>query len=115
MASSHAAAGKPAPVVITDAQSGASKDLDTRVRRYAITMGFRTLCFIAMIFVPGAWRWVLLGGAVFLPYVAVVLANQANTRSDRGGQVERGEPAPAPQLTEGVAPEIIPGSAEDAQ
>ena len=51
-----------------------------RVKRYAITMAFRTACFIAMIFVPGVWRWVLFACAVFLPYVAVLLANQAHQR-----------------------------------
>lgn len=68
------------PATITDARSGASKELATRQRRYAITMAFRTACFLAMVFTPGVFRWILFACAVFLPYVAVVFANQANER-----------------------------------
>ena len=74
-------AGKANRTVITDARSGASQELATRQKRYAITMAFRTACFISMIFVPGVFRWILFAGAVFLPYVAVVLANQAHTKT----------------------------------
>ena len=39
-------------------------------------MTLRTLCFVGAVAVgPGILRWVLIAGAVFLPYVAVVLAN----------------------------------------
>ena len=68
------------PLVITDARSGASKEMSSRVRRYTYTMAFRTACFISMIFVPGVFRWILFACAVFLPLIAVVLANQANRR-----------------------------------
>ena len=95
---SRARATQPVPV-ITDARTPASKDLASRQKRYLITMGFRTLCFVAMIFVPGPFRWVLFGCAILLPYIAVLLANQANTR----GQSDRMEtivgPSIAPQLT----------------
>ena len=67
--------------VITDARTSTSLEMSRRIRRYSIAMAFRTACFISMIFVHGSLRWVLLGVAVFLPYVAVVLANQANTRT----------------------------------
>lgn len=39
-------------------------------------MAIRTLCFIGAVAVgAGLLRWTLIGGAVFLPYLAVVLAN----------------------------------------
>ena len=89
--------------LITDARSGASQEMSSRVRRYTYTMAFRTACFVAMIFVPGVFRWVLFGCAVLLPLIAVVLANQANRRS-----ASRWSAAPiptpgsdAPQLTTG--------------
>ena len=75
--------------MITDAQEGASADLKQRQIRYAITMAFRVACFISMIWVPGPWRWFLLGAAVVLPYIAVIFANQADQRTDRTG-FERG-------------------------
>ena len=88
--------------VITDARGAASQEQATRQRRYAITMAFRTACFIAMIFVPGAFRWVLFAGAVFLPYIAVIFANQAHQRPPGdavGGS--GGDPSDAPAITTG--------------
>ena len=97
------------PAVITDARFAASEELATRQRRYAITMAFRTACFIAMVFVPGVLRWVLFACAVFLPYVAVVLANQAHQRGT-SARTGTGEPTGAPQLTTGPdESEIISG------
>lgn len=45
--------------------------------RYLIMMGVRILCFILMVFIqPYGWyTWVLGAAAVFLPYIAVVIAN----------------------------------------
>ncbi len=46
-------------------------------------MSIRTLCFIGAILVgPGWLRWVLVAGALLLPYIAVVMANVAAPRSD---------------------------------
>jgi hypothetical protein len=58
-------------------------------------MLFRLACFIAIFFVPGVWRWVLGAGAVFLPYIAVILANQADTRGRRGPKPADDDPEPA--------------------
>jgi Protein of unknown function (DUF3099) len=97
------------PAVITDARTATSAELDRRIKRYAITMAFRTACFVAMIFVPGVGRWILFGCAVFLPYVAVLLANQAHTRQDTT-PVAAAAPEDTPQLTAGPAEaEIITG------
>ena len=82
--------------------------MSSRVRRYTITMAFRTACFLSMLFVHGSLRWVLLGLAVFLPYVAVLAANQADQRGSRG-TVEPGAPVDAPQLTVGEPVEVIDG------
>lgn len=83
------------------------------MKRYAWTMAFRTACFVSMIFVEGPLRWVLFAGAVFLPYVAVVLANQANQRQTVG-QVDRADPIDRPQLTTGPEDaEVIVGTITD--
>lgn len=49
----------------------------SRLKRYALTMGIRTACFLLMALVtPYGWyTWVFAAGAIFLPYVAVVMAN----------------------------------------
>lgn len=110
--------GSFTPTVITDARSAASEELAGRQRRYAITMAFRTACFIAMIFVPGVLRWVLFAGAVFLPYVAVLLANQAHQR-DQGTPVGGGGPGDEAAVTTGwdraqlTSSQIISGDVED--
>lgn len=66
--------------MITSATPGRTLDIDTRQRRYFITMGIRVACFVALIFVPGVWRWVCLGGAAILPAVAVLFANNVDHR-----------------------------------
>lgn len=98
--------------VITNARTGTSRDLRSRERRYAITMTFRVLCFVAMIFVSGPFRWVLLAGAVVLPYVAVLFANQAD-QTGQSSAVVPGAPANAPQLTVGPDLGLISGTVED--
>ena len=97
-----------AATVITDARGASSVELDQRVKRYTLAMAFRMACFLSMVFVDGWLRWTLLAFAVFLPYVAVVLANQADQRT-RPSEVEHGAPEDAPQLTPGVHAEVIEG------
>ena len=101
--------------LITDARTPASAEHESRVKRYALTMGFRTACFVAMVFVEGPLRWVLFAGAVLLPYVAVIVANQANQRSQQKKPVG-GPPIDRPQLTTGPDDaEVIIGAISDRQ
>ena len=73
----------PAPVRITTAATSRADDIASRQRRYVISMGIRTVCFIAAVLVGPNWfRWVLIAAALFLPYVAVVMANAVNSRAD---------------------------------
>ena len=109
-----AKATKGPSTLITDARIGTSAEMSSRVRRYTITMAFRTACFVAMIFVDGPMRWVLFACAVTLPYIAVIAANQAKSRG-RGGKVEPAEPAPRPELTTGDQTDLIHGSVAGEQ
>lgn len=70
---------------ITTAHEAHSTALGAREKRYAISMGIRTACFIGAVVADGWLRWVLLVGAAFLPYVAVVLANSGVRRRPGGG------------------------------
>ena len=98
--------------VITDARVSTSEEMAGRMKRYSITMAFRTACFIAMIFAPGVWRWILFACAVFLPYIAVLLANQAHQRGMTTRVGETPAPDDAKQLT--VGPEdVLSGDVED--
>ncbi len=66
---------------VTTAQRGLSDDIGMRTRRYLITMGVRTGCFLAAIVVDGPARWVLIVLAVVLPYFGVVGANAGRERN----------------------------------
>ena len=69
-----------AAVSITSARPSRSVDIRKRQMRYLLSMGVRTLCFVLAIVTTGPLRWSLVAGAVFLPYVAVVLANATDLR-----------------------------------
>jgi hypothetical protein len=77
-----------------------SDEMSSRIRRYTITMAFRAACFISMIFVSGAFRWVLFACAVVLPFIAVIAANQVNQHF-RSGKMTHALPSDRPQLTTG--------------
>lgn len=101
--------------VITDARTSTSLEMSRRVRRYTITMAFRTACFLSMLLVDGSLRWVLFGFAVFLPYIAVVFANQANKRTQPTRKPGDMELISAPMLTDGsqADDDVIPGVLTD--
>lgn len=60
---------------ISGARKSVTEDVGGRQRRYLISMGVRTACFVLAVLVPGPLRWVFLVGAVILPYLSVVFAN----------------------------------------
>jgi Flp pilus assembly protein TadB len=72
------------PVSITSARTSHTDDLHKRQVRYLLSMGIRTVCFVLAIVTSGPVRWVLVAAAVFLPYVAVVLANATDRRHSPG-------------------------------
>ncbi|MFI6297440.1 DUF3099 domain-containing protein [Nonomuraea sp. NPDC050790] len=63
---------------MTDAQPSLSDDVRKREISYFIKMGIRTLCLILAVVVPVPWpyRLLFIAGAVFLPYIAVIGANE---------------------------------------
>lgn len=46
--------------------------------KYSIAMGIRLVCIGACFITPGWWLLLPAAGAVLLPYVAVVVANQVS-------------------------------------
>jgi Flp pilus assembly protein TadB len=76
------------PIRITTASQGAEADIAARQKRYLIAMGVRTVCFLAVAALaithagPGWLPWIFVVGALVLPYVAVVMANANETKSD---------------------------------
>jgi hypothetical protein len=86
--------------LITDARIATSDEMSARIRQYTITMSIRAACFLSMIFVHGIFRWILFAGAVILPLVAVMAANQVNQRFRRR-KLTHGMPSDRPELTTG--------------
>lgn len=85
---------------VTSAPTTASDDRNERLHRYLFSMGIRTLCFVlSVVFIAVLhWNiagWILVGAAVILPYVAVVMANAAQTR--RPGTFGAVTPASPPE------------------
>lgn len=68
------------PTQITDARTSHSEDVKRRQLNYVGSMLLRTLCFVGAVVADGWLRWTLVAAAIFLPYIAVVLANAATQR-----------------------------------
>ena len=62
---------------ITSAREPYSAQVDHRERNYLISMAVRLACFFAFVAIDHWIRWVFAAGAIFLPYIAVVIGNSA--------------------------------------
>lgn len=72
---------------ITSLGDAPDDERKSRMIKYAVSMGIRVLCIMACFFTPGWWALIPALGAVFIPYFAVIAANQV-TRTP-GADVER--------------------------
>lgn len=59
--------------------------------KYMITMAIRMVCIGLCLVAQGWWLLLCVAGAVFLPYIAVILANVVDARS---ANVERPDLSP---------------------
>lgn len=105
----HDASGpSPEPVYrISAAGRSLSDDIDTRMRRYLISMAVRTLSFIGcvvafVVFDQPIIGWILFAAALILPYIAVVVANAGR---------EPGRPLPSATLLNGST-ELTSGTSD---
>jgi len=85
---------------VTGLPASLRDDQDARLRRYLVSMGIRTACFILAVvaIVMLHWTvvgWILVVAAMVLPYVAVVMANATRSRrSTTLGPATINDPAP---------------------
>ncbi|WP_380175804.1 DUF3099 domain-containing protein [Kineococcus sp. DHX-1] len=79
---------------ITAAPTSHTDDLGVRYRKYVVSMLIRTACFLCFAFIDHWTRWLFIAGAIFLPYVAVVLANAG--RESRGPAPDSFDVSPQP-------------------
>lgn len=97
-------------VRITAVPAPLSDDVSARARRYLVQMTIRVVCFLGAVLIDHWTRWVLLAGAVVLPYVAVVLANAGRERrTDPGTYLVAPTP---PALPPGRRSPTGPGAAD---
>ncbi len=103
------------PVRITTAGSNRADDIAARQKRYLLSMSLRSACFVGAVVAAMAglaWLWpFLIAGALILPYIAVVLANNSAPRSD-GFELRDAGPV-RPQLTPAAGPVRGPEPAPD--
>ncbi|MGQ4543191.1 DUF3099 domain-containing protein [Dermabacteraceae bacterium P7054] len=103
-----------------------SEEINRRARIYAWRMLLRFVCFGLVVVVPGWWKLVFVVGAVVLPYVAVVDANQrtapeAGRRAPRDNGPALSAATPVLQLDapgtvlDGETAEPARGSAQDSE
>lgn len=77
---------------ITEIPLSPERDRKLRMVRYSVAMGIRVICIALCLVTPGWWLLIPAAGAVFLPYVAVVIANNVHrtgSRVERPGTVAR--------------------------
>jgi len=72
---------------ITSLPASPADDRKKRMIQYTVAMTIRLICVILLFVVQGWWLLVVGLGAVLLPYIAVVLAN--NVHGGTPGDVER--------------------------
>lgn len=98
---------RAAPVLITSAPQSPLEEYSNRRRQYAIVMTTRIVCFLLAVVVTITWlRVFFIIGALVLPWVAVIAANQVNSRRTTGPALYVPEPRRA--LTDGQEPESRP-------
>lgn len=91
---------------ITSARRALSEDVDDRNIRYLVSMAIRTACVLGAALVGGYWRWIFVCGAVFLPILAVMVANAGR---EPAGQIdELADAAPPPPLPTAAGPVVTP-------
>lgn len=104
---------------ITDAAGAHSEDMRQRMIKYALAMGIRMVCLVLIFVVDGWFKIIAVAGAVFLPWIAVVIANgndKAEGHSDLlldSAPLPELESPPAPSPEDGHGSEVLQGELID--
>ncbi|MCP1414079.1 hypothetical protein J3D46_003345 [Paenarthrobacter sp. A20] len=116
-----AVSGDPEVHSITDAAAAHSEDMRERMIKYAVAMGIRMVCIVLIFVVDGWFKIIAIAGAVFLPWIAVVIANGNDKAEDHSEslldyvavpEIERStEPEEEPSAT----PTVLQGELVDEE
>jgi Protein of unknown function (DUF3099) len=72
------------PILITSAPPSRVEEFNDRRRQYIVVMSIRVVCFILAVVIQITWlRMVFVVGALILPWVAVLAANQVKGKAVR--------------------------------
>ncbi|WAP50372.1 DUF3099 domain-containing protein [Arthrobacter sp. ATA002] len=83
---------------ITDARTAHTDEMHARMVKYSVSMGIRIVC-LGLLFVVHGWLfWVVVAGAVVLPYFAVVIANAGSDTRNMTASESMIDALPAPAL-----------------
>ncbi|GAB3540759.1 hypothetical protein GCM10027403_31090 [Arthrobacter tecti] len=99
----HQSKRRPEIHNISDAREAHSDEMRQRMIKYSLSMGIRMVCLILVFVVEGWLQWVMIAGAVFLPYFAVIIANGGSDTSNLAHSEALLDRAPAPELEAPVA------------
>lgn len=69
------------PHVVTSVGEAPDNERRRRMIIYTISMLTRFACVALVVFTSGIWQWIFGIGAIFLPYFAVVVANNVGGES----------------------------------
>ena len=111
------------PIVITEAEESLPDQLRKRQIRYTLMMGLRVVCLVAAVVVFAAqppwtpvWVTVCIAGMVFLPWMAVLIANdRPPKKSSQLRHRFHGHPAPDRAITASSSDHVVSGEIVDAE
>lgn len=78
--------------VVTSIGEAPENERRRRMVIYTISMVTRFVCVALVVFTSGIWQWLFAIGAIFLPYFAVVVANNVGGEGKVTQTVNRVEP-----------------------
>lgn len=78
--------------VVTSISEAPDNERRRRMIIYTLSMLIRFACVALVVFTSGIWQWIFGIGAVFLPYFAVVVANNVGGETKETDQAMRIEP-----------------------
>jgi hypothetical protein len=101
---------KPEVLSITDVPESHTDEMHRRMVKYTLAMGIRLACLLLFFFIDSWFRWFFVAGAVFLPWIAVIIANGGSDKSHLTHSTALLDQAPMPELE---APSAKGGGTED--
>lgn len=103
---------KPEVLSITDVPESHTDEMHRRMVKYSLAMGIRLACLLLFFFIDSWFRWFFVAGAVFLPWIAVIIANGGSDKSHLTHSTALLDQAPLPEL-EAPAASANGGGTED--